>query len=168
LRPRLDETQGSIEIGELPIIEADPLQMRQLLENLLDNALKFHRPEHPPLVRLRAEIVDAEEGVLSAAGTKLCRLSVEDNGVGFDEGRRERMFAVFGRLSGADERRGDHEGMGMGLPVCRRIAERHGGGISAHSQPGKGATFVVTLPLSQVVSAHLAHTPAVQNAAAAI
>jgi signal transduction histidine kinase len=76
---------------------------------------------------------------------KVCELSVQDNGIGFDEKYTERIFAVFQRLNGRTE----YEGTGVGLAVCRRITDRHGGTIIARSTPGNGSTFIVTLPLTQ-------------------
>ena len=76
---------------------------------------------------------------------RACRLSVEDNGIGFDEQYAAKVFDVFQRLHG----RGEYEGTGMGLAIVRKIAERHGGSAKAYSEAGKGATFVVTLPLKQ-------------------
>jgi signal transduction histidine kinase len=132
-------------MGEMLTLDADPLQMRQLLQNLIGNALKFHTPEEPPLVRVwcerAASVVDDKE----SAWGDLCRIHVADNGIGFDEKYLDRIFTVFQRLHG----RHAYEGTGVGLAVCRRIAERHGGSITAKSEPGRGSTFVVTLPASQ-------------------
>ncbi len=134
LEVRMQDTGGHIYIGELPEIEADPLQMRQLLQNLAGNALKFHRPNVPALVKIDAVV----------SGSR-CRIIVEDNGIGFEEKYSERIFTMFERLHG----RGQYEGTGIGLAICRRIAERHSGTIEAHSTPGEGSTFIVTLPLKQ-------------------
>jgi light-regulated signal transduction histidine kinase (bacteriophytochrome) len=135
LEVRAQQSGGQVEMGELPVIEADPLQMRQLLQNLIGNALKFYRPEQAPVVRVTAETVD--DG--------FCQIAVADNGIGFDEKYLDRIFTPFQRLHGRNE----YEGTGMGLAVCRRIAERHGGAITAQSIPGQGTTFLVTLPLKQ-------------------
>ncbi|HEY9282805.1 MAG TPA: ATP-binding protein [Pyrinomonadaceae bacterium] len=145
LEVRLAEVGGRVEIADLPNVDADPLQMRQLFQNLIGNALKFRRPEAPPVVRVSAEIVPAAEAraALTVPAAEACRLKVSDNGIGFDEKYLDRIFTVFQRLHGRDK----YEGNGVGLAVCRRIAERHGGGITAESTPGSGATFVVTLPV---------------------
>lgn len=135
-------TSGTVEIDELPTIEADPLQMRQLLQNLIGNALKFHKPDSPPVVHVSAEVcVDPH------TSAERCLLTVRDNGIGFDEKYLERIFIVFQRLHG----RGEYEGTGIGLAVVRKIVERHGGTITAHSTVGKGATFEVRLPVHQKV-----------------
>lgn len=137
LEALIHRTGGRVAVGPLPTIEADPQQMRQLLLNLIANALKFHRPGVPPVVR-----VDA--GTVTVDGTKMCEISVSDNGIGFDEQYKDRIFEVFERLHGRQE----FEGTGMGLAICRRIAEQHGGTISASSSQDGGAIFLVTLPLS--------------------
>jgi PAS domain S-box-containing protein len=134
LELRTHEAGGHIDIGELPTIDADPLQMRQLLQNLAGNALKFQRDDVPPVVTIGGVVDDGA-----------CRITVADNGIGFDEKYAERIFTMFERLHG----RGKYEGTGIGLAICRRIAERHGGTIVAHSTPGEGSTFVVTLPVKQ-------------------
>jgi PAS domain S-box-containing protein len=132
LEVRLHETGGRIDIGPLPAIDADPLQMRQLLQNLAANALKFHRPGVVPRVDIRGEVENGR-----------CRITVADNGIGFEEKYAERIFTVFERLHA----RAEYEGTGIGLAICRKIAERHGGEIRASGKVGEGATFVVTLPV---------------------
>jgi PAS domain S-box-containing protein len=135
LEDRLERTQGRVELGPLPAIEADPTQMRQLIQNLLSNALKFHKPGVPPVVHLR-------EAPLEAAEADWVAIEVSDNGIGFEEKYLDRIFGIFQRLHG----RGEYEGTGVGLAVCRKIVERHGGRITARSAPGAGTTFTVTLP----------------------
>jgi PAS domain S-box-containing protein len=142
LEARVEQTGGRVEIGEMMTIDADPLQMRQLLQNLIGNALKFHKPGEPPVVRVYCSD-GADDGAPTAEG--FCRLVVEDNGIGFDEKYLDRIFTVFQRLHG----RGAYEGTGVGLAVVRRIAERHGGGVTARSAPGRGSAFIVTLPVSR-------------------
>jgi len=136
LEARLEQTGGAIEIGELPRIEGDRTQLRQLLQNLLGNALKFHRNDVPPRVKIYAttEPIDGA-----------CRIYVEDNGIGFDEKYASRIFAVFQRLHG----KAAYEGTGIGLAICRKVVERHRGDIVARSAEGEGATFQITLPLTQ-------------------
>lgn len=137
LDARIEEGGGRVELlGELPTVEADRAQMRQLLQNLIGNALKFHK-DTLPVVRVWAET--------GADQTESCEIFVEDNGIGFDEEHLERIFLPFQRLHG----RSDYEGTGMGLAICRKVVERHGGSITAKSTPGQGSTFVVTLPVRQ-------------------
>jgi signal transduction histidine kinase len=135
LEVRIQQNDATLEIGPLPTIDADPLQMRQLLQNLLANALKFQQPGIPPTVRVYAQEV----------GETDVQVCVQDDGIGFDEKYLDRIFTIFQRLHG----RVDYEGTGVGLAVCRKIVERHGGTITARSAPGEGATFIVTLPRSQ-------------------
>jgi signal transduction histidine kinase len=146
LEVRIAESGGRVEVGDLPTIEADPSQMRQLLQNLIANGLKFHRPGVPPRVTVEAEVVEAPEpNGTAGAGEGLVHLWVTDNGIGFDEKYLDRIFTIFQRLHG----RGEYPGTGVGLAVCRKIVERHGGTITARSAPGQGATFMVTLPVGQ-------------------
>lgn len=149
LEVHLQSVQGQVTVSDLPTIEADPLQMRQLLQNLISNALKFHQPDLPPLIQIRAEM---KTQPLPESGTKdspaPCQLLVEDNGIGFEEKYLDRIFTVFQRL----HYRNEYEGTGVGLAICRKIAERHGGSITARSSPGHGSTFMVILPVHQSVT----------------
>jgi PAS domain S-box-containing protein len=149
LETRIEQVGGRVEVGDLPAIEADPTQMRQLLQNLIGNALKFHREGETPVVKIHAETLNGRgEGAVGVCpGDGLCQIVVEDNGIGFDEKYVERIFQVFQRLHG----RSEYEGTGIGLATCRKIVERHGGSITAKSAPGQGATFIVTLPVRQFV-----------------
>ena len=120
--------------------------MEQLLQNLIGNALKFHRRDSAPIVTVRGERLKAGGSHADRGdSTEVYRLTVEDDGIGFDEKYLDRIFTIFQRLHGRQE----FEGTGLGLAVCRRIVERHGGDITARSAPGKGAIFVVTLPIAQ-------------------
>ena len=136
LEVRIVRTGGEVHVGTLPVISADPTQMRQLLQNLIGNALKFHKPDEKPRVQVRS---------VSNTDSK-CQIIVEDNGIGFEEQNLEKIFAPFQRLHG---RSSQYEGTGMGLAICKKIVERHGGSITARSTPGQGATFTVTLPAKQ-------------------
>jgi two-component system sensor kinase FixL len=139
LEGRLHESGGRVDVGRLPTLEADPTQMRQLLQNLIANALKFHRPDVPPLVRVESALL--HDGTARPG----YQIVIQDNGIGFEEAYLSRIFEPFQRLHGPTE----YEGTGMGLTICRRIVERHGGSITARGVPGQGATFVVRLPLTQ-------------------
>jgi two-component system sensor kinase FixL len=130
----LEKTQGRVNMAELPNIEADPYQMLQLFQNLIGNGLKFHRKNCSPVVTVDAQQNDSQ-----------CRITVEDNGIGFDEKYLDRIFMPFQRLHG----RSKYEGTGMGLAICRKILERHGGSITARSTLGQGSQFIVTLPVRQ-------------------
>ena len=139
LEGRIELVKGRVEVGPLPVIDAEPLQMRQLLQNLIGNALKFRRPEEPPVVKVNAEIIS--DAV--TPDKKLCRLTVNDNCIGFDEKYLDRIFNVFQRL----HTRNEYEGTGMGLAIVRKIALYHGGDITAKSKPGEGSTFILTIPV---------------------
>jgi PAS domain S-box-containing protein len=146
LEGRIELVKGRVEVGTLPIIDAEALQMRQILQNLIGNALKFHRPDVQPVVKVEAQIVSGRrpQAGPDAPEEKLCRLTVSDNGIGFDEKYLDRIFNVFQRL----HNRTEYEGTGMGLAIARKIAVFHRGDITAKSKPGSGATFIVTLPVS--------------------
>ncbi|GCE08174.1 PAS domain S-box protein [Dictyobacter aurantiacus] len=143
LEARIQETHGTIEVEELPTIDADSRQIYQVLQNLLGNALKFHRPDVPPVIKVAATIQEADTDNEFNTGPT-CVLTVQDNGIGFDEKYLDRIFTVFQRLHGRTE----YEGTGIGLAVVRKIVERHGGTITATSTIGEGSTFIVTLPVN--------------------
>ena len=143
----IDRSGADVNVEDLPSLDADPSQMRQLFQNLIANAIKFRRPAVPPKVRIYTE--PAEGGC-----ENFYRILIQDNGIGFDEKYRERIFQVFQRLHGRDE----YEGSGIGLAICRKIVEQHGGTIDARSQVGEGTTFILTLPLSyKDAPAHARH-----------
>jgi PAS domain S-box-containing protein len=134
LEHQIDRTQGQVQTGKLPVIEADPTQMHQLLQNLITNGLKFHQEGQAPNIQV------------SASNTRnRCQLFIKDNGIGFESQYIDRIFKPFQRLHSRQE----YEGSGMGLAICRRIVERHGGTITATSAPGEGSTFIVSLPIHQ-------------------
>ncbi len=135
LAERIRQTKGLVSVGEMPVLDADKMQMRQLFQNLIANALKFHKEGNQPCIAMKSTRVDGE----------FCEITVEDNGVGFDEKYLDRIFKPFERLHG----RGEYEGTGMGLAICSKIAKRHGGEITARSAPGMGSTFIVKLPFHQ-------------------
>lgn len=135
---RILETGGHIvETDKLPVVNADPLQMRQLFQNLISNALKFSRKGEPPLIKISCRPVS-----INGNGKTRHEITIEDNGIGFDEQYAERIFGVFQRLHDRNE----FEGSGIGLSICRKIVMRHGGDITAKSTPGQGARFIFTLP----------------------
>lgn len=129
----LKETGCKVEIDDLPMIEADESQMLRLFQNLIGNALKY-RGNDTPCIR-----------VSGVEGKTTCEICVEDNGIGFEQRYAERIFKPFQRLHG----RAEFDGTGMGLAICRKIVERHGGSIRAESEPGRGSKFVVLLPAKQ-------------------
>lgn len=126
-----------VETDKLPVVNADPLQMRQLFQNLISNALKFSRNGEPPLVKISSRPVS-----INGNGKTGHEITIEDNGIGFDEQYADRIFGVFQRLHGRNE----YEGSGIGLSICRKIIMRHGGHITAKSNSGQGARFIFTVP----------------------
>jgi signal transduction histidine kinase len=139
---RIREAGGAVEVGPLPVVQADPTQMRQLMQNLIGNALKYRREEASPVVRVESGPVAPDAG---AAGRQMVEITFRDNGIGFDEKYKDRIFGVFQRLHG----RLEYEGTGIGLAICRKIVERHNGKIDVRSKPGTGTTFTVQLPVQQ-------------------
>lgn len=145
---QIESSAANIEIKSLPVIEADPTQMYQLFQNLLGNALKFHKPGQNPVITVSTKNCEQNQllsGLKKSDDHKVCEIVVKDEGIGFDEKYLERIFQPFERLHSV----GEYEGTGMGLAICRKIVERHGGSISASSAPGKGASFIIHLPTQQ-------------------
>jgi light-regulated signal transduction histidine kinase (bacteriophytochrome) len=136
LEASVKETGCQIETENIPAIEADETQMLRLFQNLIGNALKFHGVETPHI---------KVYGKLHRHG--ICEIFVKDTGIGFDPKYAELIFKPFQRLHG----RSEYDGTGMGLAICRKIVERHGGNIRAESEPGKGSTFIIRLPVKQTV-----------------
>jgi len=147
LEIRIEQTGATVERDRLPVIDADAMQMRQILQNLIGNALKFRQEGVTPLVQVRSRMVTKH-------GEECCEIRVIDNGIGFEQKYTDRIFQIFQRLHG----RGTYEGTGIGLAICRKIAERHGGSLVAESEPNQGATFIFTMPIHQAQGdAHDAH-----------
>lgn len=138
LENHIERTNATVEVMPLPRLQANKTQMRQLFQNLISNALKFHQPDVPPLVKIQWDNAEKEDA-------SQAEISVTDNGIGFEETFSERIFAVFQRL----HTRREFEGSGMGLAICKQIVDQHNGRIFAKSTPGKGSTFTIILPLSQ-------------------
>lgn len=147
LETRTTEVNGKVEVDELPTVRAEALQMRQLFQNLVGNALKFSKPGEPPVVTISSRRLNGNDSLstMGLASDEALQITVQDNGIGFDAKYADRIFGTFQRLHG----RSEYEGTGIGLSVCRKIVERHGGRIHAESTPDGGAKFIVTLPLEQ-------------------
>lgn len=134
LETKINETKATIRVDKLPTIEADPMQIRQLFQNLLSNSLKFSRPEELPVITIS-----------SKSGKKHVSIHVQDNGIGIDPKYTYKIFTIFERLHGKNE----YEGTGIGLAVVKKIIDRHNGSIHVESQPNKGTTFTIRLPIKQ-------------------
>ena len=141
LETSIAEAGARMDVGPLPVIDADPVQMRQLMQNLLSNALKYRRPGTPLEVRIASHRADQDQ----------CVLTISDNGIGFEPQYAERIFGMFERLHS----RSAYDGSGIGLAICRTIVEHHGGTISATGQAGAGSTFTTVLPFTQRPTADL-------------
>jgi chemotaxis family two-component system sensor kinase Cph1 len=126
----IEENNVSINLDPLPVIIADESQMIQLFQNLLSNAIKFNENKSP-LVQVSAEVLKTE-----------WRFSVQDNGIGIEPKDLGRLFIIFQRLHKRDK----YPGRGLGLAICKKIVQRHGGRIWVESEPGKGARFYISIP----------------------
>jgi two-component system sensor kinase FixL len=145
LEVAIEDSKVVIEIGDLPTIEGESIQIRQLFQNLIGNAIKFRKADVAPQIKIYSEIV--EQG--SSPGSKLnnennIKIYFRDNGIGFDDQYKDKIFQIFQRLEGRK-----YEGSGIGLAICKRIATSHGGDIEAYSTLDVGSTFVITIPLNQ-------------------
>jgi signal transduction histidine kinase len=150
LQIRIEENQATVNIGDMPQVDCDATQMRQLMQNLIGNALKFKKPDISPVVTVSAEMVS--DHTLDLGGEKALRITIADNGIGFDNQFREQIFTIFQRLHSRNE----YEGTGIGLATVRKIVERHKGSIMADGTPGEGAKFFITIPQFQSIAKEIA------------
>lgn len=132
---KIKQAQGNVGVGTLAAIEGDRIQLRQLFQNLIANALKYRQKNLPPVIEIKGRTLPG----------KIYEITVQDNGIGFEEKYAERIFQPFVRLHGRHE----YEGTGIGLATCEKIVARHGGRITAKSRPGEGSIFIVQLPFAQ-------------------
>lgn len=147
---KISDNNSNISAGKLPVIDAIPLQITQLFRNLISNALKFSAGREAPVVTITSRMLEEEEALKysgNQADTAYCELVFRDNGIGFDPEFAEQIFIIFKRLHDKQS----FAGTGIGLALCRRIADNHGGEIFAVSEVDQGAAFHVILPLK--------HTP---------
>lgn len=144
-REALEQKQGTFQIDPLPRLRAIPFQIRQLFANMLSNALKFARNGVPLVITVRSHVTTTDRiADLAVIGRKpYYHITFSDNGIGFDTEYNSKIFEVFQRLHGRDE----YEGTGVGLAICRKIVENHGGVIRAEGKPNEGATFHIYLPV---------------------
>ncbi len=138
----IEKEKGVVVVGELPTLQGNSMHFRQLFQNLVQNALRFHQPGRPPMVRISGTVmVDRRQRGIGKP-RKLCRVDITDEGIGIPSDQQHKIFGMLQRLHSNDE----FEGVGIGLAVCQRIVEHYGGEISLQSVPQKGSTFTVTLP----------------------
>ncbi|HEX8334061.1 MAG TPA: PAS domain S-box protein [Segetibacter sp.] len=131
----IKKKNATIKVSALPTVEAIKIQMRQLLQNLISNAIKYSKPETPPVIDISSEVQEGN-----------CIITIKDNGIGFHNQYAEKIFQVFQRLSTGER----YEGTGIGLALCKKIAETHSGTIHAESEEGQGAVFTISIPVKHV------------------
>jgi PAS domain S-box-containing protein len=127
------DANGAVDVDELPTIQAEPAQMRQLFQNLIGNSLKYAKSDEAPVINITAEL--SKHNVT---------IEIADNGIGFEPEYTSQVFEMFRRLHGRKE----YSGTGVGLAICKKIVERHGGSIKAIGEPNKGAIFIIKLPIN--------------------
>lgn len=142
----INEKNATVIINELPEIEVNRGQIKQVFQNLISNSIKFSKAGQPPVIRITGKIVhNPDHTPVSGSNGKFCSLTISDNGIGFDDVYNERIFFLFERLNTKDK----YEGSGIGLSITKKIIDKHNGTISAKSREGEGASFTITLPVFQ-------------------
>ena len=134
----VEKKKAHVELDELSVIQADPIQIQQLFQNLITNALKFQKPGQTPVVKI-------SHNIKKVSDKDFCEIVIEDNGIGIEKDYYEKIFNIFQRLHGSSE----YEGTGIGLSVCKKVVERHHGNIRVESSLGKGTRFIIALPIKQ-------------------
>jgi signal transduction histidine kinase len=139
LEIQIEKNGARIQVGELPIVCAIPALMRQVFYNLINNAIKFRKQNVEPVINIHSEVISSKDQ------SPRYKISISDNGIGFDSKYRDEIFMVFKRLHSFHE----FEGSGVGLSICKKIIEKHNGSIVGEGAPGEGATFIIELPREQ-------------------
>jgi signal transduction histidine kinase len=146
LDAQIRREKADIRISKMPPIRGEHSQIKRLFQNLISNGIKFHKPGKAPRIEVSAKVMRAmqvsEEFQFQTSRPEYVRIDVKDNGIGFNEKYKEKIFNIFQRLHG----RAEFEGTGIGLAICRKIAANHGGMITAKSNEGEGSEFIVILP----------------------
>ena len=143
----IQEKNAKIEIGKLPQLDGTPGQLRQVFQNIVSNSLKFTAPGVTPQITIRSEYIDSLNiNAPAVVQGNYCRITMKDNGIGFDPQYASKIFTIFQRLH-ARER---YDGTGIGLAITKKIVDRHNGLVTAQSEEGKGSTFTIILPLKQM------------------
>ncbi|MFD1141518.1 ATP-binding protein [Larkinella insperata] len=148
------QKQATVETQQLPVIQGDPLQLRQLFQNLLSNALKFSNPGQRPVIQITSSLLPADQlpaTVVPNGSHTYAFISVTDNGIGFEQKYEDRIFRLFQRLHGNSK----YQGTGMGLAICKKVIDNHQGFIAVRSQLNQGSTFMIYLP----TESHLTGSP---------
>ncbi|MCF2495032.1 sensor histidine kinase [Dyadobacter chenhuakuii] len=140
------ERNAEVIVDQLPDIEVNRGQIKQVFQNLISNSIKFSKPGLAPVIRISGGVHEDAEGTLKDASTAAtCYITVSDNGIGFDELYNEKIFSLFERLNNKDK----YEGSGIGLAITKKIIDKHNGSIAVSSKEGEGAIFELTLPVNQ-------------------
>ena len=129
------EKNATIITENLPVLKVMPFQFHQLFFNIIENAIKYQRKDAFPVVSIKAVMINHMEKAY-------CKITVSDNGIGFEQEYADNIFKLFQRLHGRNE----YSGTGIGLAICKKIVENHNGTITAHGEPGEGATFIILIP----------------------
>ncbi len=147
LRELIEENNVTLEVGELPVLDIVPLQFIQLFSNIIMNAIKYRKQNVNPVIKINADVVDETElkKQSSLTNNKYWKISIADNGIGFEQQYAEKIFELFQRLHG----RAEYEGTGIGLAICKKIVQNHNGFIEAVGEPDAGATFIIYLPAAE-------------------
>ena len=141
----IDQKKATVTAAHLPVISCVASQLRQVFQNLIGNALKFSRENVAPVIAIGCEIIGEKKfDSMATPNGKFCRITVKDNGIGFDEDYLDKIFVIFQSLN----ERGTYEGTGIGLAIAKKIVEKHNGIITAKSRVGEGSSFIIVLPLS--------------------
>ncbi len=142
----IQQKQAGIRFSDLPVIEGSPVLMHQLFYNLVNNSLKFSRENVPPLIEITTKLLatlNKSEGVFPRED--YVQIFIKDNGIGFNQSNASKIFKTFSRLNSKDK----YEGTGLGLSLCKKIVERHGGSIEAEGKENEGSIFKITIPVLQ-------------------
>jgi signal transduction histidine kinase len=155
----IDKVKAEVQCDELPVVYAVPGLIQQLFYNILSNAIKFRKKTEPLRIRITSELLGPDASqllMMNGSGNKFYKLVIADNGIGFDNNLSKEIFKVFKRLHSYQE----FEGTGVGLSICKKIVEKHGGIITAESEPDKGSSFIIILPERQRKEDRQAISPA--------
>lgn len=146
LEVSISEKNARIEVDDLPVIEVVPEQITQVFQNIVSNALKFSKKDVTPFIKISGELVQKKSAKSKpSANGEYCRITITDNGIGFDEMYLDKIFSMFQRLHGKSE----YKGTGIGLSITKKIIENHNGLITAKSKEEEGSTFIIILPVNQ-------------------
>ena len=151
LEVEIEKSNAHINYGDLPVVSAVPGLMQQLFYNLFSNAIKFRKPAVDLVIDVKSEKIepaDVSKFLKNGYGKNYYKITVRDNGIGFDDKYAEDIFRVFKRLHSYQE----FEGSGVGLSICKKIVEKHNGFIKAESEPDNGSTFIIGLPEMQIAN----------------